>query len=173
MSSWWPAGCRSKTRERTGQAVANLVTDGTIVPLKLEEFLPHRLEILSGLISRGLAQIYGSFGLGCCEWQLLMMLGEVVTTTATAFGTRNRIHKTRVSRAVSALLGQGLVLRVASPRDLREAPLQLSPRGEQLYSQVVPLTREYLQQLEHALTSGQRAALEQGLTRLTEQARRS
>ena len=166
------AGYRSKTRERTGQPVANLVTDGTVAPLTLEEFLPSRLEILSDLISQGLAQIYGSFDLGFCEWQLLMTLGEVATTTATAFGTRNLMHKTRVSRAVSALLSRGLVVRVASRTDLRQAPLRLSPQGEQLYNQIVPLTRDYLARLEDELSSEERAALDRSLTRLTEVSRR-
>lgn len=152
--------------------MANLVTDGTIVPLKLEEFLPYRLEILSSLVSQGLAQIYEGFGLGFCEWQLLMTLGEVVTTTATAFGTRNRMHKTRVSRAVSALLGRGLVERTASLTDMRQAPLQLSAQGEQLYNQIAPLAREYLARLENELSSEERAALDRSLTRLTERSRR-
>jgi DNA-binding MarR family transcriptional regulator len=152
--------------------VANLVTDGTIVPLRLEDFLPYRLEILSGLVSQGLAQIYESFGLGFCEWQLLMTLGEVVTTTAAAFGARNRMHKTRVSRAVAALLSRGLVQRTASLIDMRQAPLQLSARGEQLYSQIAPLAREYLARLENELSSEERAALDRSLTRLTERSRR-
>jgi DNA-binding MarR family transcriptional regulator len=152
--------------------VANLVTNETIVALKLQEFLPHRLEILSGLVSQGLAQIYESFGLGFCEWQLLMTLGEVASITATAFGTHNRMHKTRVSRAVSSLLSRGLVQRIANRTDLRQAPLRLSPEGEQLYNQIAPLAREYLARLEHELSSEEWTALDRSLTRLTERSLR-
>ena len=163
---------RSKTCKRTGQPVTHLVTDGTIVPLRLEEFLPCRLEILSGLISQGLAQIYEGFGLGFCEWQMRMTVGEGATTTATAFGARNRMHKTRVSRAVSALLSRGLVQRMTNLTDMRQAPLQLSAQGEKLYNQIAPLAREYLARLENELASEERAALDRSVARLTERMRR-
>ena len=149
-----------------------MVSNETIIPLKLEEFLPYRLEILSRLISHGFAQIYESFGLGCCEWQLLMTLGEAGTMTATAFGTRNRMHKTRVSRAVSALLRQGLILRGASLTDLRQAPLRLSARGQELYTQIAPLTRDYLHRFEELLSPEERATLDRTLILLAEHARR-
>jgi len=152
--------------------VTDLVTNGTIAPLKLEEFLPYRLEMLSGLVSQGLAQIYEGFDLGFCEWQLLMTLGEVITTTATAFGARNRMHKTRVSRAVSVLLSRGLVRRIASRTDMRQAPLQLSSQGEQLYNQMAPLVREYLASLQNELSSEEQAVLDRSLTRLTERSQR-
>jgi DNA-binding MarR family transcriptional regulator len=151
--------------------VANLVTDGTIVSLKLQEFLPYRLEMLSGLVSQGLAQIYESFGLSGCEWQLLMTLGEVATITATAFGIRNRMHKTRVSRAVSALSSRGLVQRTASLADMRQAPLRLSSQGMQLYNQIAPLARDYLARLENELSSEERTTLDRSLTQLTERLR--
>ena len=153
--------------------MTDLVTNDTVASLKLEEFLPYRLEILSGIVSQGLAQIYESFGLGFCEWLLLMTLGEVVTTTATAFGSRNRIHKTRVSRAVSALLSRGLVVRVASLTDMRQAPLRLSPQGAHLYNQIAPLAREYLARIENELSFEERAVLDRSLTRLTERSRGS
>jgi DNA-binding MarR family transcriptional regulator len=82
------------------------------------------------------------------------------------------LHKTRVSRAVSALLSRGLIHRTASLTDMRQAPLQLSPHGKQIYNQIVPLAREYLAWLESELSVEERAALDRSLTRLTEQSRR-
>jgi DNA-binding MarR family transcriptional regulator len=151
--------------------VADLVAHATITQLKLEEFLPYRLAILSASVSRGLAQIHERFGLERGEWLLLTTLGETGQTTATAFGAQSGMHKTRVSRAVAALLQRGLILRIVSQTDRRQAQLRLSPAGKHIHDQMVPLIRVYLERLEDGLPPEDRAALDRSLKRLGERSR--
>ena len=44
--------------------------------LKLDEFLPHRLNVLSSLVSQALTSVYGRYGIGIPEWRVLVTLGE-------------------------------------------------------------------------------------------------
>src|SRR5262249_59534713 len=37
--------------------------------LKLEDFLPHRLNVLSSLVSQALTRVYGRHGIGIPEWR--------------------------------------------------------------------------------------------------------
>jgi len=152
--------------------VTELVADGTNAVLKLEEFLPYRLAILSAYVCRGLAQIHERYGLGWGDWVLLTTLGEVGPMTATAFGVRTGVHKTRVSRAVAVLLKRGLILRTVNPIDMRQALLRLSPSGKDVYDQMTPLARAYLKRLEEGISPDDLAALDRGMTRIGEQTQR-
>jgi DNA-binding MarR family transcriptional regulator len=151
--------------------VANLVTDRTIALLQLEEFLPYRLAILSSVVAESVAPIHQGLGLGWSEWMLLMMLGEAGSMTATAFGARIRMHKTKVSRVVAALAERQLILRSAKQTDMRQALLQLSPAGKVLYNQCVALAVDHRRRLEHAVPPEDWAALDRSLDRLVEKSR--
>jgi DNA-binding MarR family transcriptional regulator len=160
--------CHAQDTQQNGSAVA-----GETTPLlKLEEFLPYRLAVLSTVLWRGVAQLHEGHGLNSGEWIVLMALGEAGAATSKALGSRNRMHKTKVSRAVNGLLLRGLILRQANRSDLREAILQLSPAGKSMYEQCVPHALAYLKQLEEGLTEQERAALDRGLARLALEARR-
>src|SRR5262249_50399944 len=87
-----------------------LVATETNPLLQLESFLPYRLAVLASIVSRGLAGIHERHDLGAVEWIVLMTLGEGGPMTATALGARNRMHKTRVSRAVTSLMRRELIL---------------------------------------------------------------
>src|SRR5690242_10669964 len=102
---------------KNGSNVTELA-DGTSLSLKLEEFLPYRLAVLSSLVSRVVAQVYARHDLKLGEWLVLMTLGEFGPMTAKAIGTRNRMHKTKVSRAVATLLERDLIGRSPNRIDL-------------------------------------------------------
>src|SRR5262249_46397796 len=73
-------------------------------PLKLEEFLPYRLNVLANLVSQALSRIYVErYGLGVPEWRVLVTLGEFGVMTGKAVGAHSHMHKTKVSRAVAEL----------------------------------------------------------------------
>ena len=87
---------RPQDTRKNGSNVAKLVADGTVPSLRLEEFLPHRLAVLSSVVSLVVAQVYARHGLKLGEWLVLMTLGEFGPMTAKAIGARNRMHKTKV-----------------------------------------------------------------------------
>ena len=134
--------------------------------LKLEEFLPYRLAVLSSVVSQVVAQVYVRHGLKLGEWLLLMTLGEAGPMTAKTLGARNRMHKTKVSRAVATLLERDLIGRAPNHVDLRQSFLSLTPLGKRCYEEYAPLAAEVGRRLEDAVPEADRAALERCLIKL-------
>src|SRR5438067_13844976 len=71
--------------------------------LKLEDFLPHRLNVLSSLVSQALTRVYGRYGIGIPEWRGLVTLGEKGGVTGKGVGAHTHMHKTKGSRGVGHL----------------------------------------------------------------------
>src|SRR5436305_8037195 len=59
--------------------------------LKLDDFLPHRLNVLSSLVSQALTQVYGRYGIGIPEWRVLVTLGENGTLTGKEVGRQTHM----------------------------------------------------------------------------------
>ena len=59
--------------------------------LRLEEFLPHRLNVLSSLVSQALTRVYGRYGIGIPEWRVLVTLGENGVLTGKVVGAQTHI----------------------------------------------------------------------------------
>src|SRR6185369_17971110 len=98
--------------------------------LKLDEFLPYRLNVCAALVSQALSRVYADrYKIGVPEWRVLVTLGEFGMMTAKAIGNHSHMHKTKVSRAVALLEERRLVTRRANRADLREAFLALTPAG--------------------------------------------
>ncbi len=96
--------------------------------LKLEDFLPYRLNVCASLVSAALSRIYSErYKIGVPEWRVMVTLGEFGMMTAKAVGSHSHMHKTKVSRAVALLEQRKLVTRRANRADLREAFLSLTP----------------------------------------------
>lgn len=120
------------------------VTDVEEPSLNLQLYLPYRMAVLSEVVAQGLAtQHLGKFNIAIPEWRVLATLGAFSPLTAKAIGQHSRMHKTKVSRAVTALEVRGLVRGEVSPHDRREINLWLSEAGQALYAQIVPLAHAY------------------------------
>lgn len=135
--------------------------------LHLESFLPYRLMMLADEVSQSLARIYGSrHGLANPEWRVLAALGQHDRMTATQIGRNSRMHKTKVSRAVAELERRGLLVRTASPADLRVLHLALTDAGRAVYDDIVPLAVEFAADLASGLSPDDAVALDRLLSAL-------
>src|SRR6185503_18249204 len=77
---------------------------GDDAPLKLEQFLPYRLNVVASLVSQALSRIYAErYGIGVPEWRVLVTLGQYGMMTGKTIGGYSHMHKTKVSRAVALL----------------------------------------------------------------------
>jgi DNA-binding MarR family transcriptional regulator len=107
--------------------------------LLLENFLPYRLNRAAARVSRDFRRVYGPHhDLTVPEWRVLATLGEFEEMSAKAIGAHSSMHKTKVSRAVSALEARRWLTRRQNPDDRREDFLSLTPLGRQTYSAIVP-----------------------------------
>jgi DNA-binding MarR family transcriptional regulator len=142
---------------------------GDAAPLKLEQFLPYRLNVVASLVSQALSRIYADrYGIGVPEWRVLVTLGQYGMMTGKAIGAHSHMHKTKVSRAVALLETRKLVIRRANRADLREAFLTLTPPGRAMYDDLAPIALEFAQRLADALDPADRAAFDRSIDRLTE-----
>jgi DNA-binding MarR family transcriptional regulator len=140
-------------------------------PLRLEDFLPYRLNVLAAAVSEGLARVYSErFGLDIPGWRVLATLGQFGPVTSKQIGAHSRMHKTKVSRAVADLAGRGLVRRTPSPADRREAIIALTSQGEGVYREIVPLALAYQREVLAAFPPEEARRLEAMLDRLAEAA---
>ena len=151
-------------RERAAQSVSA----GADAPLlKLEDFLPHRLNVLSSLVSQALTRVYARRGIGIPEWRVLVTLGENGVMTGKAVGAQTHMHKTKVSRAVAQLEQRKLVSRRANRADLREAFLTLTPAGRAIYAELAPSALEFMDRLSEVVAPADRPAFDRAMKQLT------
>jgi DNA-binding MarR family transcriptional regulator len=153
--------------DETAQKVHNASVDHAA--LKLDEFLPYRLNVCASLVSQALSRIYADrYKIGVPEWRVLVTLGEFGAMTAKAIGAHSHMHKTKVSRAVALLERRKLVTRRANKADLREAFLSLTPAGRDIYTELAPTALDFARKLLETVDAGDRAALDRAITKLTE-----
>jgi DNA-binding MarR family transcriptional regulator len=136
--------------------------------IRLEDFLPHQLNVLSSLVSQALTRVYATYGIGIPEWRILVSLGQFGVMTGKAIGARTHMHKTKVSRAVAQLEQRKYLARRVNRDDLREAFLSLTPAGRAVYEELAPRARAFTDRLAEAVTGPDRAAFDRAMAQLTE-----
>ena len=135
--------------------------------LKLEDFLPHRLNVLSSLVSQALTQVYGGLNIGIPEWRVLVILGENGVMTGKAIGAQTHMHKTKVSRAVAQLELRKFIARRANRADLRESFLMLTPAGRSVYEELAPRALDFMNRLSEVVDPADRPAFDRAMQELT------
>lgn len=134
--------------------------------LKLSEFLPYRLSIVSNAVSDRVAQVYQArFGLKIPEWRVLAVVAEKQRATQAALVAATQMDKMTVSRAVSALAARNLVTR-RQAEDRRTVELSLSASGEALHAEIAPLALEIEALLLAEFEPAERVQLMQLIARL-------
>jgi DNA-binding MarR family transcriptional regulator len=137
-------------------------------PLKLEQFLPYQLNVVSSLVSQALSRVYAQrYGIGVPEWRVLVTLGQHPMMTAKAIGAHTHMHKTKVSRAVAILEKRRLLGRRANREDKREAFLSLTAAGRNMYEELAPHALDFAARLTEILTPADREAFNRALAQLT------
>ncbi|MEE4638418.1 MAG: MarR family transcriptional regulator [Wenzhouxiangella sp.] len=135
--------------------------------LKLEEFLPYRLSVLSNQVSQGIALTYAErFGLSVTEWRVIAILGRFPAIPASQVVERSAMDKVAISRAVRRLIEAGLVLRQSDHSDRRAKPLRLSEAGQGVHAAIAPAALDYERRLLAALSPRERTALNALLDKL-------
>ena len=136
-------------------------------PLDLRDFLPYRLSVLTNRLSRKLAAFYSErFDLTISEWRIMAVLGQSPGLSADGVGERTEMDKVSVSRAVNRLLKKRYLKRSYAKEDKRRSILTLSARGYGVYTQIVPLARDFDAALGTGLTATERHALMSVLDKL-------
>ena len=138
----------------------------------LERFLPYRLNVLASLSSNALAQIYADrFGLSIPAWRVVATLGQYEVRTARDIAAHGVMHKSTISRAVSALEARGFVQRRPNDEDRREELLALTEQGRAIYALLAPQALAFEEQLTSVLTRDEQRTFSFLMDKLTGHAR--
>ncbi|MFK5979278.1 MAG: MarR family transcriptional regulator [Rhizobiaceae bacterium] len=131
------------------------------------DFLPYLLNMAAEEVSLEFQACYKSkYGMLRTEWRVLFHLGRYGEMTATELGKRAKLHKTKVSRAVTALETRRFLKRHEMETDRRNAMLQLLPQGKLVYVELQDLAQKYNQRLADQFTKKEQKILRECLQTL-------
>lgn len=110
----------------------------------LQVFLPYLLNQAAEESSLAFTQLYkNKYGMLRTEWRVLFHLGAFGQMTATDIVTRAKLHKTKISRAVTKLVEKRFVARERSEDDRRQEYLTLTAAGKAAYEDLRSVARAY------------------------------
>ncbi len=112
--------------------------------LRLEDFLPYRLAVLSTTVSTTVARAYDKrFGVSIPEWRVIAVLGRFPGLSAVEVAERTLMDKVAVSRAVTKLIKNGRIDREFDDTDKRRSILNLSEEGKKLHDEIAALALQF------------------------------
>ncbi len=155
-----PAAARSPAAE-----------DGAAAPdapgFALEDFLPHRLAVVSARAQRLFARACAErAGLSVAEWQVLSVLARSGDLSATDVARKAAMDKVKVSRAVRSLMERRLLRRAEDRRDRRVRRLAITATGRRTQAGLVPLARALEGEMLEPFSVEERERLRAALSRL-------
>ena len=139
---------------------------------QLDDFLPYLLNRAAEATSLEFQAFYKQrYGMLRTEWRVLFHLGRYGPLTAKSICARADIHKTKVSRAVSALEKRRFITRETVQEDRRHEVLTLTKPGTDAFEDLVQAAETYNAKLAALLSANEKATLETALLKLSERAK--
>lgn len=135
--------------------------------LRLEDFLPYRLSVLSNTVSTTVARAYDKrFGVSIPEWRVIAVLGRFPGLSAVEVAERTLMDKVAVSRAVTKLIKNSQIDREFADADKRRSILNLSEAGKQLHDEIAQLALQFERDLLQGFSEEELASLNSIMERL-------
>lgn len=128
--------------------------------LRLSDFLPFRLSVLSNTVSEAIADDYRrEYGLSVPQWRVIAVLSEAPGLSSKDVSMRTAMDQVAVSRAVAKLVELGYVQREGSQVDGRVSALRLTDAGLQVYQTIAPRALAFEERLLSTLSRDERKEL--------------
>lgn len=108
----------------------------------------------------------GQFGITRREWRVMTVLQKSQGILPSQLAELALLDRARTSRAITSLVGKGLVARAPRPGNRREAVLTLTAKGQQVHDELIPLAVDINRQLTAVLTTQQAQQLDAMLQQL-------
>lgn len=133
----------------------------------LQDFLPYLLNQAAEASSFEFQPFYkAKYGMLRMEWRVLFHLGRYGAMTAKDICERASIHKTKVSRAVSALEAKRFLKRATRPDDRRHEILDLTKAGQSAFADLYDAAQQFEQKLTGAFSAQDRRVLRRCLKQI-------
>ena len=110
----------------------------------LDGFLPYQFAVLASRMSREFSKLYRQkFDISIPEWRVVAHLAQSGTVSVREIHARVDMDKSKVSRAATRLTDNGYITKKPDPDDGRLVALSLTPKGQDMIAQIVPMARAY------------------------------
>ncbi len=134
---------------------------------ELRQFLPYLLNQAADAASLEFQRTYkGKYGMLRTEWRVLFHLGQYGDMTARQICDMARMHKTKVSRAVSALEEKRFLTRRELPGDRRHSLLTLTRQGRAVFDDLHSEARAFDARLRSDMTEDEAKTFQRCLLRI-------
>jgi DNA-binding MarR family transcriptional regulator len=126
------------------------------------------MSVTTNAVSDMIASEYRArFGLKIPEWRVMAVLGDAGPQTQRSLVGATRMDKVAVNRACKVLEDRSLVGRSPNADDGRSHHIQLTPAGEAMHAEIMPLALEMERRLFAPLSSAELKDLKALLARIT------
>ncbi len=133
----------------------------------LRDFTPYLLNLAAESTSLRFQQHYKArYGMLRTEWRVLFHIGRYGAMTAKDICDRAQLHKTKVSRAVSALERKRFLTRQTQEEDRRHETLTLTKAGDTAFRDLVDVAQSFDTELMAEFTEQERDVLRRSLLKL-------
>lgn len=153
------------TDENAGRQPNNSIDK--IKVLKLKDFLPYKLLVLSDFLSRWLSKFYeNEFDLSRQEWRVLASVTEGGSMSSVDASKYTTLDPMAVSRASNLLEQKGYITKNEHTDDKRVKIFEATESGIQLYNKIVPMAIEREEYLTEPFTPEERMSLDEMINKL-------
>jgi DNA-binding MarR family transcriptional regulator len=126
----------------------------------LQQFFPYQLSLLAGRSSEYIAKIHRQeYDLSKFEWRIVATIGQHAQMSAKDICQFTGLEKMQTSRAIKKLVSRGLLHQQTCDRDRRAVLIQLSAKGLQMYTEIMPLVKQQEQRMLAGLSGYERKQL--------------
>lgn len=135
----------------------------------LADFLPYLMNQAADVLSLEFQTHYKQrYGMLRTEWRVLFHLGCYGAMTAKEICDRARLHKTKVSRAVSALENKRFLARSTIETDRRHAQLTLTTTGRRVFETLEADAQQFDASIRANMTQEEAEILHRCLVRIAD-----
>ena len=135
--------------------------------------LSYRIILLASTLGRSAAvSIPAAVGISVPQWRVISVIGSRPGISFRALVQILEIDKGWISRTLTKLQAEGLVLSTPDPVDKRQFALELTAKGRELHLKGSQVSRQRQRHLENEFTPAQYSQLEKLLDRLQAAAER-
>jgi DNA-binding MarR family transcriptional regulator len=113
------------------------------------------------------------YGISRREWRLLVVLARHGAMLSSELADQAQLDRARTSRIVTTLADMKLIVREVIPSDRRQARVSLTPEGQALYDEFLPVVIELNRQLLLELEPDEIRQLDGLMDRLADRAKRN
>lgn len=140
----------------------------------MTELFLYRLSRLQAVAVAPLGRLSEArYGISRREWRLIVVLARHGAMLSSELADRAQLDRARTSRVVTTLADMKLIVREVMPSDRRQARVSLTPEGQALYEEFLPVVIELNRQLLLELEPEEIQQLDALMDRLADRAKRN